>query len=165
MKRIFLLLSIILIPAVQLTWGQIPPTISYQGILTDTDGAAVPDSAYSLTFNLYNAANGGSCLWSETQAVPVEQGIFNVVLGTVRPLNLSSVVMAAMRIATREPIPPTMKPATSPASTPTATRRPTSRRLSARPRGKRWREGVVTLSVTRPPSARREVVPTSTDAL
>ena len=88
MKRIFFLLSIILITAVQLAWGQIPPTISYQGVLTDTDGAGIPDGAYSLTFNLYNAVAGGSSLWSETQAVPVEQGIFNVILGAVNPLNL-----------------------------------------------------------------------------
>jgi hypothetical protein len=88
MKRIFFLLVIILITDLQPTWGQIPPTISYQGVLTDTQGTAVPDGAYSLTFNLYTAATGGSSLWSETQTVPVEQGIFNVVLGAVRPLNL-----------------------------------------------------------------------------
>jgi hypothetical protein len=83
MKRIFFLLSIILITAVQFAWGQIPPTISYQGVLTDTDGA------YSLTFNLYNAVADGPSLWSETQAVIIEQGIFNVVLGMVRPLTLA----------------------------------------------------------------------------
>ena len=34
-------------------FAQIPHTISYQGVLTDTAGNPKPDGNYSFTFNLY----------------------------------------------------------------------------------------------------------------
>ena len=70
MKQIFFLCVLFFVSAVHVAWGQIPPTLSYQGVLTDTDGAAVADGAYSLTFNLYNTVAGGSSLWSELRTLP-----------------------------------------------------------------------------------------------
>ena len=67
---------------------QVPQTISYQGILTDTDGTIVPDGDYSIAFTLYDALNGGTNLWTETQTVTVSGGLFNVILGSVNPINL-----------------------------------------------------------------------------
>lgn len=71
-------------------WAQIPQTIRYQGVLTDPNGAAVPNGNYSLTFKLYDVATGSttSRSWTETQTVAVNNGIFNVILGSVNPLNL-----------------------------------------------------------------------------
>ena len=77
-----------IISITQLVFAQIPQTISYQGILTDNKGGPVPDGNVSLTFKLYNASEGGDTLWQETQNVMVTKGIFNVVLGSVKPLNL-----------------------------------------------------------------------------
>ncbi len=54
MKQIFLLCVLFFVSAAQVAWGQIPPTLSYQGVLTDTDGAAVADGAYSLTNLIYD---------------------------------------------------------------------------------------------------------------
>jgi hypothetical protein len=92
MKRTLLLsaLLFILVPIFlrQLVWGQIPQTISYQGLLTDAAGAIVPDGNYNLTFKLYDAPTGGTALWTEQQSVPVQNGIFNVILGSVVALNL-----------------------------------------------------------------------------
>ncbi len=68
--------------------AQIPHTVSYQGILTDNKGNLVPDGNVSLTFRLYNATEGGDTLWQETQQITVSKGIFNVVLGSIEPLNL-----------------------------------------------------------------------------
>ena len=67
---------------------QIPNTLSYQGVLKDAGGALVPNGDYSLTFNLYTAATGGTTLWSEVQTVSVIDGIFNVILGQITPLAL-----------------------------------------------------------------------------
>ena len=67
---------------------QIPQTISYQGVLTDTDGTIVPDSDYSIAFTLYDALNGGTNLWTETQTVTVSGGLFNVILGSFNPINM-----------------------------------------------------------------------------
>lgn len=48
----------------------------------------VPDNTYSIIFALYDVATGGTALWTETQSVVVINGIFNVILGSVVPLNL-----------------------------------------------------------------------------
>ena len=69
-------------------FSQVPQTISYQGVLTDTDGAIVHDGNYPIVFTLYDALTGGTNLWTETQTVSVSGGLFNVILGSVNPINL-----------------------------------------------------------------------------
>jgi len=71
-------------------WGlsQVPKTISYQGVLTDASGTVVPDGNYNLTFRLYDVATGGTALWAEGQLVAVRNGVFNVILGSVVPIDL-----------------------------------------------------------------------------
>ncbi|MAT39012.1 MAG: hypothetical protein CL946_05345 [Ectothiorhodospiraceae bacterium] len=64
------------------------PVISYQGILTDASGNTVADGSYSLQLSLYNIQSGGSALWTETQQVEVVNGLYNCMLGTVKPLTL-----------------------------------------------------------------------------
>lgn len=69
-------------------FGQVPQTISYQGLLTDTDGNAARDGNYELTFVLYDAESGGRELWKEAQSVAVINGVFNVILGSDVPFEL-----------------------------------------------------------------------------
>ena len=68
--------------------AEVPSTLSYQGVLAEASGVAVADGPYSITFKLYNVAAGGTELWSETQAVQVNKGTFNAILGAVQPLAL-----------------------------------------------------------------------------
>lgn len=68
--------------------AQIPRNISYQAVLTDASGNAVPDGEYNLTFRLYEVESGGSSLWTEVQTVDVANGIMNVSLGVTEPLDL-----------------------------------------------------------------------------
>lgn len=68
--------------------AQIPKLISYQGLLADDGGVALTDGDYSITVNLYDAAQGGAPLWSETRTVTLAGGIFNVLLGEITPLDL-----------------------------------------------------------------------------
>ncbi|MBK8492443.1 MAG: hypothetical protein IPL49_16540 [Saprospirales bacterium] len=68
-------------------FGQIPQEISYQGVLTETDGTPVGDGNYSMTFALYNTAMGGAPIWQEAKVVLVLNGVFNVILGDVTPLS------------------------------------------------------------------------------
>ncbi len=63
------------------TNAQIPRTLSYQGILSDTLGTPKPDGAYAITFRLYNVAGGGTALWSETKSLQVRRGLFSTILG------------------------------------------------------------------------------------
>jgi hypothetical protein len=89
MKRMLILCALSFVLGMQAAWGQIPQTISYQGVLTDASGAAVADGNYNLTFKLYDAATNGTELWTEAQSVDVSNGIFNVILGSTNPLALS----------------------------------------------------------------------------
>lgn len=68
-------------------FGAIPTKISYQGYLTDSGGTPISGTV-SIQFAIYDAATGGTSLWSETQSVTVSHGIFSVYLGDTTPLNL-----------------------------------------------------------------------------
>jgi hypothetical protein len=60
-------------------------TIPYPGRLSGPAGAA--DGAYDFRFALYASATGGESLWSEAQpGLPVAQGAFDAVLGSVNPI-------------------------------------------------------------------------------
>jgi len=69
--------------------AQIDPTLSIQGILKRSNGVAVEDGAYNITFKLYTAQAGGTALWTETQpGVEVSSGIYSATLGIITPLNI-----------------------------------------------------------------------------
>jgi hypothetical protein len=63
--------------------------LSYQGYLTDVTGEPLHGEV-DITFRLYNVLTGGTPLWTEahtgTNAVPVEDGLFNVMLGSLNPI-------------------------------------------------------------------------------
>ena len=67
-----------------------PGKINYQGRLTNAAGAPMPDGQYNMTFRIYDAASGGTLIWSEvretTNRVTVTNGQFNVQLGAVTPI-------------------------------------------------------------------------------
>ena len=60
--------------------AQIPEPINYQGYLTDAAGQGL-NEAVGVTFSIYTAESGGTALWSETQIVVTEQGLFSAKLG------------------------------------------------------------------------------------
>ncbi len=64
----------------------IPKLLNYQGKLTNLAGVPVPDSQYTVTFRLHQTAIGSTVFWSETQSVQTINGIFNVILGSVVPI-------------------------------------------------------------------------------
>jgi hypothetical protein len=62
-------------------------TIPYSGRLTNDVGQPVADGAYDFAFALYDAPEGGTPLWSETQTgVAVQGGAFTAALGSVSAL-------------------------------------------------------------------------------
>ena len=62
-------------------------TIPYSGRLSNDAGQPVADGVYAFTFALYDAAQDGNLLWSETQTgVTVKGGAFTALLGSVTPL-------------------------------------------------------------------------------
>jgi hypothetical protein len=89
MRPIFKINLIVVLFFITTCWGQIPQTISYQSLLTEKNGDAVADGTYSFTFKLYNDADEGSPLWTETQSLSVVNGLMNVILGSEEHLNLA----------------------------------------------------------------------------
>lgn len=82
-------LTLLLLLAGQILWAQIPQTISYQGVLTDASGNPLPDGNYNIFFKLYDDVTHDNLLWTEYLSVEVSKGIFNVILGTINPLNIA----------------------------------------------------------------------------
>jgi hypothetical protein len=62
-------------------FAQVPRTLSYQGVLTDTLGNPKADGTYSLTFRLYDVSSGGGSIWEEQKTLPLKKGLFHTVLG------------------------------------------------------------------------------------
>src|SRR6187431_982810 len=62
-------------------------SLSIQGILKKSNGVAVEDGTYNITFRLYSVPVGGSYLWEEPQNnVEVSSGIYSTILGNTNPL-------------------------------------------------------------------------------
>jgi hypothetical protein len=62
-----------------------PQWMSYQGVLKNSGGqllGATTATVYTVRFNIYSAATGGTPLWSEQQAVAVDAGHYSVYLGS-----------------------------------------------------------------------------------
>ncbi len=66
----------------------VPNLIGYHGVLNDKDGEPI-SSTVTMTFSIYDVPADGTALWTETQTVPVSNGLFNVELGAITPLPTS----------------------------------------------------------------------------
>ncbi len=74
-----------LIGATKAVHATVPPTIAFQGYLTDPGGAPV-NGTVSLVCSIYSQPTGGASYWSETHpSVSVANGVFAVALGAVTP--------------------------------------------------------------------------------
>ncbi len=88
MKRIFIILFAFFL-FINLSYSQIPQTISWQGIIEDNEGNNLTGN-HNITVKLFEVATGGNQIWTELHtAVDVENGLVNLSLGSVTPLNIS----------------------------------------------------------------------------
>ncbi len=75
--------------------GNSTGTIAYQGRLADASGNPLTQTV-NMTFRLYAAASGGAPLWEEqwtgANSVQVSDGLFNVMLGSVNPINQAVII-------------------------------------------------------------------------
>ncbi len=81
------LLALFVIPAEQVRAQVLPGVLNYQGRLTELDGTPV-DGTRTVVFGLYDLDVGGASLWTETQSVLVDAGVFSVQLGSVTPIDV-----------------------------------------------------------------------------
>jgi hypothetical protein len=92
-----------------LALGQVPQLINYQGVLTDGYGNPV-DGTRSIQFTIYNTPTEGTPLWSESQTVTVQKGLFGVLLGSVTPIPYSVFEGAKNYLALKVGSDPEMSP-------------------------------------------------------
>lgn len=72
--------------AVATSWAAPPSLIRYDGRLTDDAGVPL-DGSYNVDFAIFNAATGGTAVWSEDRPpMAVENGVIEVMLGETTPL-------------------------------------------------------------------------------
>jgi hypothetical protein len=69
--------------------AEIPRTLTYQGVFTDTLGSPRPDGLYTFTFRLYETSSGGTAIWTEVKDVQIERGLFSTTLGDAVPFGSS----------------------------------------------------------------------------
>lgn len=91
MKQIFrhLFLSTLFMMAhLSLVAQELPLVI--QGVLKSSEGTALPDGTYPMTFRLYLSNDGDAQpIWTETQQnIPLKDGVYSVSLGVVTPIVL-----------------------------------------------------------------------------
>jgi len=69
----------------------VPREMQYQGKLTDATGVGINDTL-PFVFRIYDDPTAGVLLWTETHpdppGVPIVKGLFDVVLGSISPINL-----------------------------------------------------------------------------
>ncbi|MBD3218804.1 MAG: hypothetical protein GF310_11035 [candidate division Zixibacteria bacterium] len=82
---LFLLISVMLFAAIQ-NIAAVPLELSQQGRLLDSSGEPVSDGNYQITYEIYDSAEGGNLLWSETKNVSISDGFYSVTLGTTTAL-------------------------------------------------------------------------------
>jgi hypothetical protein len=69
--------------------AQAQATLSVQGSIQKSTGAAIDDGDYAITFKFYTSETGGTDIWSETQdPVEIIGGVYSVTLGSVNPLTV-----------------------------------------------------------------------------
>jgi len=61
---------------------QLQPYFTYQGRLLRPNGATVPDGNYNVRYNLYKVSSGGVAVYTETETINVQKGLFNSVIGS-----------------------------------------------------------------------------------
>ncbi len=85
MKKLILCLSISFVFSSGLR-AQTSHIITYQGAIASATGASVRDSIYPIAVTLWTDSAGGTALWRDVFETPVKNGIFNIALGSQKPL-------------------------------------------------------------------------------
>lgn len=63
-----------------------PPVLQYQARLLNTAGQPLTANGLSVTFRIWDAASGGTLLYTESQTLDVVGGLLSAPIGTVTPL-------------------------------------------------------------------------------
>ena len=82
MKKFYLLLTLIVITAIQVANAQAPQGIPYQAVARDNAGNLIKNQPISLRFSIHDGSASGAVVYSETHAVTTDAlGLFSVNIG------------------------------------------------------------------------------------
>jgi hypothetical protein len=70
-----------------LAQAAIPRIINYQGKFTDKKDNPLSGN-YLVTFRFYEVASGGRILWEEGHILTLKNGVFNALLGSIKPFDI-----------------------------------------------------------------------------
>src|ERR1700733_8648280 len=62
------------------------PVITYQGSIANARGEVIPDGSCAIRVSVWSDENTGTMLWSDEFKTTVKNGVFNIALGSQRPL-------------------------------------------------------------------------------
>lgn len=64
------------------SYGQVPGTLSYQGIFMQADGVTpIADGSHTIVFSFYTVSSGGSALFTRTVSVSTVKGLYTCIIG------------------------------------------------------------------------------------
>jgi microcystin-dependent protein len=125
MKRVLIFVAItLLLPSTYLPAQSVPSLMNFQGQVLGATGSPLATGDYTLTFQIFDAAEGGNVIWGPQTLdgagsvghgpkIPVVDGYFNVILGPVdtasRPLTgafLGATRFLEIKVGTNNPISP-----------------------------------------------------------
>ena len=89
MRNVFIFLGMLLIVFASTSFGvDVPKTINYQGMITDSAGNPL-EGVHNFVFRIWNHPTSGTVKWYENYfGLTVENGLLNVVLGKTTPIDL-----------------------------------------------------------------------------
>jgi hypothetical protein len=80
--------------------ADIPRTLSYQGVLQSSDGQPI-NGEEPMTIRLYADTAGQNLVWEDTYTANVQNGIFNLLLGSQNPLPADQQMDAPLWVAVK----------------------------------------------------------------
>ena len=89
MKKLLCIITLLITTiSAQVLENSVPMNLSFQGVLSSSDGTIYEDGEYDLTFRiLFLSVQGNEItVWQETQSVFVANGLFSTILGSVEEL-------------------------------------------------------------------------------
>ena len=89
MKKLLCIITLLITTiSAQVLENSVPMNLSFQGVLSSSDGTIYDDGEYELTFRIMFPSLQGVeiTIWEETQSVFVANGLFSTILGSVEEL-------------------------------------------------------------------------------
>ena len=78
---------IVILCLTAIVYAAIPRIISYQGRLADKDSNFLTGN-FLVTFRFYDAEKEGQPIWEKSHILNIKNGMFNVLMGSARPLEI-----------------------------------------------------------------------------